>query len=440
MKVIVKDDQGLGIALKMDGYSQSQIQQAMQYIRKLLVEAAQKVFVDILGKTLPETIEMNLLLDRKRIDEQEDVTTFTFAFFDSGMSRDNYIVFGIHEITAKIIIVDNETNILKGIFIHEMIHSADYFTLTKSYLHLDSVCEKFRVQKLNWIYHPDSQRILWELLMIFLKCRAEGIAILSEYFLTKRYFGNIDDSTKSFRDFFNEIITISRKWVAQEPDRKNLLDEKLIEEIYSFAPFVLLVVLNRKGLVEAELLPRALMSIYTGTFYLTEEESVRIIRHALSLSLSDYIAGVMKLGEKVISIRPFLEFCGELQGETNDDYIEAFSKFLNHGPSADLFNTVLGDIMGDVITDEEMDNCYRAFCENPPDETYYPNMGKRVEALLSVVKNEKDSARKRIAQWALTYLFDDEDVIYDSIPGLGYVDDMVVMDFALKILDISIQN
>ncbi|MBO4822344.1 MAG: hypothetical protein J5548_12890 [Prevotella sp.] len=55
-------------------------------------------------------------------------------------------------------------------------------------------------------------------------------------------------------------------------------------------------------------------------------------------------------------------------------------------------------------------------------------------ALYAFLKNENDSDRKLIAQWALTYFFDDEDVIHDDIHGMGFVDDLVVLDYALNLL------
>ena len=39
-----------------------------------------------------------------------------------------------------------------------------------------------------------------------------------------------------------------------------------------------------------------------------------------------------------------------------------------------------------------------------------------------------------IAQWALTYLLDDEDLVYDKITILGWQDDWLVLDAAIRII------
>jgi hypothetical protein len=40
-----------------------------------------------------------------------------------------------------------------------------------------------------------------------------------------------------------------------------------------------------------------------------------------------------------------------------------------------------------------------------------------------------------IAIWALTYLFDEEELIYDSIPIFRYQDDWLVLDAALRLIN-----
>jgi uncharacterized membrane protein YkvA (DUF1232 family) len=40
-----------------------------------------------------------------------------------------------------------------------------------------------------------------------------------------------------------------------------------------------------------------------------------------------------------------------------------------------------------------------------------------------------------IAKWALTYLLDDEDLIYDDISIIGWQDDWLVLNAALNIIE-----
>ena len=168
---------------------------------------------------------------------------------------------------------------------------------------------------------------------------------------------------------------------------------------------------------------------------MTEEEVERIIRISLSLSLSDYIQGVVSLGEKVAPIKPFLEFCAFIQKDYENDNITAFSHLLNQPQTIDMFHAVMRQIMGCVMDEEEIDGHYQTFLGCPSEISFDPQEKEKVEKLYGVLKNGDDNTRKRIAQWTLTYLFDDQDVIHDDVKGLGYVDDMTVMDYALRLIE-----
>ena len=51
------------------------------------------------------------------------------------------------------------------------------------------------------------------------------------------------------------------------------------------------------------------------------------------------------------------------------------------------------------------------------------------------MKENDDTEKKSIAQWALSYLFDEQDLIHDDIKGIGLVDDETVIDYALKLIE-----
>ena len=58
-----------------------------------------------------------------------------------------------------------------------------------------------------------------------------------------------------------------------------------------------------------------------------------------------------------------------------------------------------------------------------------------MDALYSVLKNDVSLEKRRIAQLALTYLFDKKDIIHDELKGIGLVDDVTVIDYALSIIE-----
>lgn len=48
--------------------------------------------------------------------------------------------------------------------------------------------------------------------------------------------------------------------------------------------------------------------------------------------------------------------------------------------------------------------------------------------------------QNEIAIWSLTYLFDEEELIYDSIPFFGYQDDWLVLNAAIRLIKTSKNN
>lgn len=46
---------------------------------------------------------------------------------------------------------------------------------------------------------------------------------------------------------------------------------------------------------------------------------------------------------------------------------------------------------------------------------------------------------KKVAQLALTFLFNQKDIIHDDLKGIGLVDDVTVIDYTLKLIDNSSQ-
>lgn len=95
----------------------------------------------------------------------------------------------------------------------------------------------------------------------------------------------------------------------------------------------------------------------------------------------------------------------------------------------------MDQIMGCCMKEEELDGLYQKFTNHPIDDPSYPELKEKAALLYSILKNDADPDRKEIAQWALTYLFDEEDLIHDDIPGIGYVDDLVVLDYAIDLLE-----
>lgn len=178
---------------------------------------------------------------------------------------------------------------------------------------------------------------------------------------------------------------------------------------------------------------KALNCLESGEYDLTDEETITIMRAALSITLIGYVQGLTTLGNKISPIRPFLDFCASVQQDADEDNITAYEMLVKNPKSADSFNAAMDQIMGSCIPEEELDDIYAKFKDSPIDDALYPKLKEKVSKLYSIFKNDNNAERRRLAQWALTYFFDDEDVIHDDVSGLGLVDDITIIDYALDL-------
>ena len=236
---------------------------------------------------------------------------------------------------------------------------------------------------------------------------------------------------ENFRNGFLGLIINS---CAKIDGENNDLDIDLTDYAYNDAPFILLLVLYKRDFISKELTQKAVDSIVGGCFKLADEEVQTVMKAALNLSLSGFIHGLMLLGNEVTPIMPFLYFCGKLQFDFEKSNAEAFAQLTMQPESVDIFNVAMDQIMGCCIPEAELDNHFQNFMNHTLNDSSYPEIKDKVSSLYSILKHDSNSDRKQLAQWALTYFFDDEDLIHDEIDGIGFVDDMIVLDYAIKLL------
>ena len=177
MNIFVRDDQGLDTVLMMDGYSKEQRQSAKQAIRAQFRETASKVFQEVLGKPLPESITVNMAISDR--EEMKGESAARLASFNVELSRGGSCVFTIREITVKTILEQNDSQLLKSTVIHEMFHAADQYML-KSNREIFEDVEDDIYETADRFNHEgqDAHIALLNMLQIFDHYRAEGIALL----------------------------------------------------------------------------------------------------------------------------------------------------------------------------------------------------------------------------------------------------------------------
>lgn len=435
MIVKIKDDQGLDTVLMMDGYSREQRQSAKQTIRAQFRETANKVFGDVLDKPLPESITINMAISNR--EEMKGESAARLASFNVELSRGGSSFFTIREITVRTILEQTDNQLLKSTVIHEMFHAADQYMLKSNREIFEDIQDD--IYEANDRFNHEGQNThvaLLNTLQVFDHYRAEGIALLGESLLMKTPFGVVAHATAQFCKTFEMTMMRAQKRIGGNRGN-DVFDKETFHKAYHVAPIILLLVLEQGEDVPSELVQKALKCLGSGQYDLTNEEVATIMRSAINLSLASFIQGLICLGDKVAPISPFLKFCASIQKDCDDENIDSYEDLIEEPVSEGTFNEAMDQIMGCCIPEEEMVGLYQNFMNHPIDDPSCQELKEKATILYSILKNDKDPDRKELAQWALTYLFDEEDLIHDDIPGIGYVDDLVVIDYALDLLGIE---
>lgn len=433
MNIIIRDDQGLDAALMMDGYTREQQQQeAKQVIRRQFRDTAHKVFEEILGRSLPDTIIVNMSISDR--DEIKGESAARLASFNVELSRNGSLYFGIREITVKTVLDHSDTMLFESTVIHEMFHAADLQMLGKNYRLFDAIRENLYEEESNFNRQGSNKHIaLLSALRMLHHYRAEGIAILGESLLMKSKFGTIEYATKQFCKVFELTMMRAQMRIGGNKE-KDVFDKEAFHQAYAVAPIILLLVLDKRGDIKHEQAAKALDGLTTGNYNLTDDEVIAIMRSALALGLTGFIQGLTNLGDNVAPIRPFLDFCASVQQDGDEDNKNAYQQLLSLPQSEENYNAAMDQIMGCCMSGGELDELYTKFKGSSAVDSSYPQMKEEVDYLYSIFKNDENPDRQRLAQWALTYFFDDEDIIHDDVSGLGLIDDMTIIDYATRLL------
>lgn len=432
MNIIIKDEQGLGSALRMAGYSQEQRIWARDTIRGQFRDAAQKVFEEVLEKPLPESIIVNTSLNDN--EELKGEKAAMLAAYYPSLSKINHPVFFVREISVKQLLESRDIKIFEGTTIHEMFHAADQNMLINHNQLVQALHRQINhnIGYLGQVQNDRSQALL-QTLGMFNHYRAEGIAVAGESLLMKTRVVFKDNPISRFQSNF--LKTMMNSCSRVDGNKTNIYDADSIRyDAYKDAPYILMCVLHRQGFINQDLAQNAIDAMSKGCFDLTDKDVQTIMRSAIDLPLASFIEGLMMLGDNVAPIRPFLFLCGKIQQEYDESNAEAFAHLSRKTGSTDVFKATMDQIMGCLIPEIELDQHYDSFINKGNVDPRYSKLKDKLSELYSILKDDTNTENKLIAQWALTYFFDDEDVIHDNISGLGLVDDLTVIDYAIKLV------
>ena len=415
------DNEGFKSLMKTYNVSDTQLNSILQRIRTEFTNASDRIYHEILCENVPE-IEV-------RLCQNGDNKLLKLGTFCASLGDDNHHVFQIFE-QNFIDTPDDYDKILRLTVFHEMIHAMDRKELVRNNETLQTL-QKFTQDSPNDLlpasFHASYVPILKTLQLLDLY-RNEGIAELCSNILTDNALNQYGIEFFTSLDVFRQIT--SSFFNGQT---LNLRNKHLLQTIYEGAANVLLRLLRIRGDISTPLYDKVFSGMSTGNYRLSNQELQQLLTACRSLSLYDYIQGMITLDKDRTTLTPIMDllyFCADLQEENNSDYRNAFIKLVeskNH-MTEKLFNTTMANIVGCLMTEDEITRYYI--------KTDIPNedMKQKADQLFYLFTHERDEDRKRVCQWALTYFFDDEEVIHDKLPVFGTVDDLVVADIALGLL------
>lgn len=422
IKVNVRDKQNVVESLKKEGYSEAALDSFIKNQKLRFMAYANLVYWEILKKTPPQLITVNLV--KKESDENQFMT----VSFLSQKSSDDHIFFEIYQPLIKRVL-DNPIDITYTTsVIHEMMHAADHPTMER----INKVLDRFE-SKLNG---STSNTSLFHTLQMLKRLRADSIAQLGRFLLAQMKMGiPVYDLFEPFRQCLDTamkkaILGISLPENAQYDDIP--IDDSRHLSDYA-GPCLLLLALAKMGLIKSELVHEAFEGFQTG-HYLEKKDTMVLLHAALSLSFVDFIKGLLLLGEEYVPVRTMLEYCNILQNNEKEEKMDALSVLMEQPQSNSTFNQAVEQIIGKEALTKDLNYPFQDFCTDLPNPIDYPSLKTSIITLYHTMKNDKNTLKRQIAQNALAYFFADEKAINNRILGFGRVDDLIVIDYANSLL------
>lgn len=262
-KVNVRDKQNVVDALKAEGYSETELNAFIKIIAHRFMAYTKMVYGDLLKKKPPQLITVNLI---KVEDDTDQRTTVSFLSYKSS---NDHLFFEIYQPLFKRGLDHPTDSTFSTTVIHEMMHAADLPTMEQ----INKVLNRLK-RKMNGNSNKTS---LYHTMQMLKQLREDSIAQLGRFLLAQMKM-EIPD------------ITLN--------DSRHLSD-------YA-GPCILLLTLEKMGLVKSKLVHDAFEGFQTGR-YLEKRHAMTILHEALSLSLADFIKGLLLVGEEYTPYKTIID-------------------------------------------------------------------------------------------------------------------------------------
>ena len=438
-KISILDNSGVETTLDFDFRHEETLVNFGKVVEELKYIIESKI--KILSKLIPYSEKKHFIFNLEQYSDS------ALAAFFPDISNGNELRFTIYypsiidivkgQFGARVSLLEFENTI-----IHELIHSLDMNELKKTVEIVRSLSNKAHLNRHYYLSEGSDKEfnLLTELVVSFSRFRDEGLAILGEKLLGTGVSREKDEVINSFKFYFNNILElVSEMQNATELEITSLheLVKQLNNTAYNYAEVLFLLVISViKKDVNVDRYYNALINEEKKEL-IDFNERLEFIKIASQIDTSQFILGLLMLRDKkepVIEYHTFLHLCGLIQNDEDNINIQVFINGIISAEkenNPDAYLNAIKNIMGYPMDIEELTELFKEFkCKDINDNIIYDliHMG---EQLFEIFKK----SNSEIAQWALTYFLDDQDLIYDDIPFLAYQDDWIVMNSALNIIN-----
>jgi hypothetical protein len=334
--------------------------------------------------------------------------------------------------------------------LHELIHCADMQALrelTKTSLMTMPVRRHFMHNLMNLQKEEEGISLNLAFVYFLAAYRNEGVAILGEKLLglqvkTEHNFPAEERHNLFYQCFHNIIRHCSGLKFYNR--MQNMKFMKLVEEFsghaYMYGDLFLLDLLRLRQPELEELIHRASSEIYhMHGVCCSREEKIFLLKKVFETDISDFMQMVLlyirqhpDAGETVVA--DLLHCCAVWQEDSNPAAISSFAKSVAHAAHVrdeKAFLHTMKQSVGSLMPAEDIRQELNRFLLLEQEE----DIVHELKLLARILHERYTRDANPIAAHALTYLLDNEDLVFDQIPLLGWQDDWMVLEAALLLLN-----
>jgi hypothetical protein len=458
MEIKILDNAGIQYALEFDlkkTGTKVDFQEIKAIIKQSFKRQIEKI-IDFVPNVSETIIKINLEQTRESDSQEENYTTL--ACFDGERSQENEYFFRLYYPTIKEIAlsrIDEEalfpvSSDFENTILHELIHAVDLKIIKETQ---SLRAEDFRLGKkqsdfitLNNEIDLFKTDIQWTFLNTVIMFRNEGITVLGEKLLGDSQINPLFATEKETLEYYQNLLA-SLGQLSSESHFSSSIQQNTVYDIISQQSMlsyhigdIILVKLIEK--LEPELVAictkTALFLLGRNTEKPSVDEAKQLLRYAFQTDMSDYLYALInchfeEIDSAILIKENLFQLCAIIQNENNSKAIQNFTKNIaiaGYNNSKEHFLQLMEDSVYSRMSTEELTCGYNEFIKKTSSEDIVESIKKWASYLFPfAIENEN-----KIAQWALTYLFDAEDLIFDKLSVFGWQDDWLVLDAAVQLV------